>query len=107
MIIIPETPITDLSFSKWNNTIRLDVDDADMGGSFHYYVIPLIPITKDDIETQLETIPALWSSESDEFKSKDGVVLYTMSLFDEDLPEITTEEEVEILYKIITKKDLI
>lgn len=110
MITIPETPITEVSFSKWNNTIRLDVDDAgDTGvsGSFHYYIIPLIPITKDDLENRLETIPALWSSESDEFKSKEGVILYTMRLFDEDLPEITTEEEVEIIYKILTKKDLI
>lgn len=107
MIIIPETPITDVSFSKWNNTIRLDVNDDNTSDSYHYYIIPLIPITKDDIENRLETIPALWSSESDEFKSKEGVILYTMRLFDEDLPEITTEEEVEIIYKIITKKDLI
>ena len=107
MIIIPETPITEVSFSKWNNTIRLDAEDIDNSGPFHYYIIPLIPITKDDLENRLETIPALWSSESDEFKSKEGVILYTMRLFDEDLPEITTEEEVEIIYKIITKKDLI
>jgi hypothetical protein len=29
-----------------------------------------------------------------------------MRLFEEDLPELTTEEEVEILYKILTKKEL-
>jgi hypothetical protein len=29
-----------------------------------------------------------------------------MRLFDEDLPELTSEEEVELLYKILTKKDL-
>jgi hypothetical protein len=27
-------------------------------------------------------------------------------LFDDDLPELTTEEEVEILYEILTKKKL-
>jgi len=54
----------------------------------------------------LESIPSLWSSESTEFESEEGITLYTMRLFDEDMPELTTEEEVEILYKILTKKDL-
>jgi hypothetical protein len=29
-----------------------------------------------------------------------------MRLFDEDLPELTTEEEVEILYKLLTKREI-
>mgnify|MGYP003351593279 CR=1 FL=1 len=43
----------------------------------------------------------MFSSESDEFEdSETGARVFTVRLFDEDLPEITTEEEVEILYKI-------
>ena len=63
-------------------------------------------VTQKELEESLDTIPALWSSESTEFESEEGVTLYTMRLFDEDMPELTTEEEVEILYKILTKKNL-
>jgi hypothetical protein len=81
--------------------------DESLEDSFHYYVIPLLDVSQEELENNLETIPSLWSSESTEFESEEGVTLYTMRLFDEDLPELTTEEEVEILYKILTKKDLI
>ena len=106
MIIVPETPITDISFQKWNPCIRIDLKDDELGESFYYYVIPLMDVTQKELEESLDTIPALWSSESTEFESEEGVALYTMRLFDEDMPELTTEEEVEILYKILTKKDL-
>jgi hypothetical protein len=53
-----------------------------------------------------EYIPALWSSESTEFTNENGEIIYTMRLFDEDLPELTTEEEVEILYKLLTKREI-
>ena len=80
--------------------------DESLDEVFHYYIIPLIDVTQEELENNIETIPSLWSSESTEFESEEGITLYTMRLFDEDMPELTTEEEVEILYKILTKKDL-
>jgi hypothetical protein len=106
MIIVPETPITEVSFTKWNSCMRIEMKDEALDELFHYYVIPLIDVSQKELEESLDTIPALWSSESTEFESEEGVILYTMRLFDEDMPELTTEEEVEILYKILTKKDL-
>ena len=106
MIIVPETPITDVSFTKWNPCIKIEMKDEMLDESFHYYIIPLIDVSQKELEDNLDTIPALWSSESTEFESEEGITLYTMRLFDEDMPELTTEEEVEILYKILTKKDL-
>lgn len=106
MIIVPETPITDVSFAKWNSCIKIEMKDESLNDTFHYYVIPLLDVSPQELEENLESIPSLWSSESTEFESEEGVTLYTMRLFDEDMPELTTEEEVEILYKILTKKDL-
>jgi len=106
MIIVPETPITDVSFTKWNPCIKIEMKDESLEEVFYYYVIPLIDVSQEELENNLETIPSLWSSESTEFESEEGITLYTMRLFDEDLPELTTEEEVEILYKILTKKEL-
>lgn len=103
MVIVPQTPITEASFSKWKSH---RVDETDDNGSYHYYMIPLIDVAEDELE-DIELIPGLFSSESDEFQDDKGNPVYTMRLFEEDLPEITTEEEVEILYKIITKKDLL
>jgi hypothetical protein len=53
----------------------------------------------------IETTPVLFSSYSDEFTDEKGKTVYTIR-FDPQLPEITTEQEVELLYKILTKKDL-
>lgn len=101
---MPQSPITDASFDKWK-AHRIDVEDED--DKFYYYIIPLVDIDEKEIE-DVEGIPALFSSESDEFvDSETGIKLFTMRLFDEDLPELTSEEEVEILYRILTKKDLI
>jgi len=103
MIIVPQTPITDVSFEKWK-AHRIEVDNED--DKFYYYVIPLVDVEESELE-RIETIPALFSSESDEFVDSDtGKSLFTMRLFDEDLPELTSEEEVEILYNILTKKEL-
>lgn len=102
MNIIPQTPITESSFNRWK-CHRLEVEDGE--DSYHYYVIPLIDIDEDEIP-DMQYAPALFSSESDEFKDETGRTIYTIRLFDEDLPEMTTEEEVEILYKILTKKDI-
>jgi hypothetical protein len=102
MIIIPQTPITESSFNRWK-CHRLEVEDGE--DSYHYYVIPLIDIDEDEIP-EMEYAPVLFSSESDAFVGEDGEPVYTIRMFDEDMPEIETEEEVEILYKILTKKDI-
>jgi len=103
MIVVPETPITDNSFDKWK-AHKIEVEDEE--DKFYYYVIPLIDVDEKELQ-DIEGIPALFSSESDEFEdSETGNRIFTMRLFDEDLPEITTEEEVEILYKILTKREL-
>lgn len=104
MIIVPHTPITDASFDKWRSH-RIDVEDDE--DKFYYYIIPLVDVDESELE-RIETIPALFSSESNEFLDSDtGQPAFTMRLFDDDLPEITSEEEVEILYKILTKRDLL
>ena len=103
MIIVPETPITEASFSKWK-CHRIDATD-EIEGNYHYFIIPLVELDEDEIQ-QLDFMPTLFSSASDEFTDENGKPIYTMRLFEDDLPEITTEEEIEILYKIITKKDL-
>ena len=102
MIILPQTPITESSFQKWK-CHRLEVENGE--DSYHYYVIPLIDIDEDEV-SNIEYAPVLFSSESDEFFDENGGAIFTLRLFDEDLPELTTEEEVEILYKILTKKEI-
>jgi hypothetical protein len=102
MIIVPQTPITESSFNRWK-CHRLEVEDGE--DSYHYYVIPLIDIDEDEL-AEMEYAPVLYSSESGEFLDENGSDIYTIRLFDEDMPEIETEEEVEILYKILTKKDI-
>ena len=103
MIIAPQTPITDSSFNKWK-AHKIEVEDED--DKFYYYVVPLIDVDEEEIK-RIEEIPAMFSSESDEFVDSDtGDKLFTVRLFDEDLPELTSEEEVEILYRILTKKEL-
>jgi hypothetical protein len=103
MVIVPQTPITEASFERWKSH-RIDVSDENE--SYFYYIIPLIEVGEDEIN-DIESVPALFSSESDEFTDADGNPLFTMRLFDEDLPELTSEEEVEILYQILTKRDLL
>lgn len=102
MIIIPQTPITDASFDKWKSH-RVDVTDD--GESYYYYVIPLVDIDENELK-DIEMLPTIFSSESDEFADEQGNSIFTCRLFDDDLPELTSEEEVEILYKILTKKEL-
>lgn len=102
MIVLPQTPITENSFNRWK-CHRLDVENGI--DAYHYYVIPLIDMDEDELDN-LEYAPVLFSSESDEFTDDNGNTIYTVRLFDEDLPELTSEEEVEILYEILTKKKL-
>ena len=103
MIIVPQTPITDSTFDKWK-AHKIEVEEEDE--KFYYYVVPLVDVDEREIE-DVEGIPALFSSESDEFTDEEGNRIFTMRLFDDDLPELTSEEEVEILYRILTKRDII
>lgn len=104
MIILNETPITESSFDKWK-AHRIDVEEGEE--SYYYFVIPLVDVDEAELE-HVEEIPALFSSESDNFiDSETGKPVFTMRMFDDDLPELTSEEEVEILYRILTKKDLL
>lgn len=103
MILIPQTPITDNSFNKWK-AHKIDVEDDEE--KYYYYIIPFIDVDEEEIK-DVEAIPALFSSDSDEFvDAETGTRMFTVRLFDEDLPELTSEEEVEILYKILTKREL-
>ena len=74
--------------------------------NFNYYIIPLVDVDENEMKN-LETLPTLFSSESDMYADDNDNPIFTMRLFDDDLPELTTEEEVEILYKLLTKKDLL
>jgi hypothetical protein len=104
MIILPQTPITDASFERWK-CHRMEIEEED--GKFYYYIIPLIDIGEDEVQTTLiDEVPAMFSSVSDEFEDDNGNALYTVRLFDADMPELTSEEEVEILYQILTKKEI-
>lgn len=103
MIILNETPITDASFDKWK-AHRIDVEEGE--DSFYYYVIPLIDVDEKELES-VEEIPALFSSESDNFIGEDNQVIFTIRMYDDDLPELTSEEEVELLYRLLTKKDIL
>jgi hypothetical protein len=105
MIIVPETPITEASFQKWK-CHRMDFTDDILEDSFYCYVIPLIDTSEEEMNDMRESVPALWSSESTEFTDENGETIYTMRLFNDDLPELTTEEEVEILYKLLTKREI-
>lgn len=102
MVIINQTQITESTFEKWKSH-KVDVDED--GEQYSYYVIPLIDVDEFNVN-MLDTIPALYSSYSDEFTDEKGNTVYTIR-FDTQLPEITTEQEVELLYKILTKKSLI
>jgi hypothetical protein len=102
MVILNQTQITESTFTKWRSH-KVDVEDD--GEAYFYYVIPLIDVDQFNVD-MLETIPALYSSYSDEFTDDNGNTVFTIR-FDTQLPEITTEQEVELLYKILTKKSLI
>lgn len=101
MIIVNETPITEKSFEKWK-AHKIHVNEKDE--NYSYYVIPLIEITNID-EQILESIPALYSSYDDEFLDDKGNTVFTVRL-DTQLPDMTSEQQVELLYNILTKKNL-
>ncbi len=102
MIILPQTPITEASFERWK-CHRMEIEEED--AKFYYYIIPLMDVDEEEIKN-IEEVPALFSSVSDEFEDDKGNPVYTIRLFDADMPELTSEEEVEILYQILTKKEI-
>ena len=106
MITVPQTPITEASFRKWK-CFKAEINDAEVEGDFWYWIIPLVDIDEETFFAMDDVYPHLWSSENGEFTDDNGNEVYSMFLFDDDLPALTTEEEVEILYKLLTKKDLI
>jgi len=103
MLTFPKTPITDSSFKKWN-AIKSEEESED-GSRYHYYIIPLPNNWDNDASAR----PALLSTASDECNIigvKKGE--YKISVFDYgELPLLETEEEVELLYKIVTQQDLV
>ena len=97
MITMPQTPITDHSFKKWG-AIKIEENDGE--SDFYYWILPL-PLNDD-----MNDRPTLISIASDEWKNMDlNEGEYLVTLFD-NLPMLETEEEIELLYKILTKENL-
>jgi len=98
MITMPQTPITDHSFKKWG-AIKIEENDED--SDYYYWILPL-PLDDYDMHDR----PTLISIASDEWKNMDlNEGEYLVTLFD-NLPMLETEEEIELLYKILTKENL-
>jgi hypothetical protein len=98
MITMPQTPITDHSFKKWGAT---KIEENDGESDFYYWILPL-PLEDDDVSDR----PTLISIASDEWKNMElNEGEYLVTLFD-NLPMLETEEEIELLYKILTKENL-
>ncbi len=102
MITMPQTSITDHSFKKWN---AIRVEETDGENEYYYWIIPM----PNDNDMDVSEKPTLISTADDEWKNLDlDEGQYLVSLFDHyELPMIETEEEVELLYKILTKENLI
>jgi hypothetical protein len=98
MITMPQTPITDYSFKKWG---AIKIEESDEDSDFYYWILPL-PKNDEDMHDR----PTLISIASDEWKAMDlNEGEYLVTLFD-NLPMLETEEEIELLYKILTKENL-
>jgi hypothetical protein len=93
MLTFPKTPITDSSFKKWS-AIKYEEENEEDGSTYHYYIIPL----PNDWDNDASSRPALLSTASE----------YKISVFDYgELPLLETEEDVELLYKIVTQQELV
>ena len=98
MITMPQTPITDHSFKRWG---AIRIEETDGASEYYYWILPL-PKEDDDVSNR----PTLISIASDDWKAmgvNEGE--YLVTLFD-NLPMLETEEEIELLYKILTKENL-
>jgi hypothetical protein len=104
MLTFPKTPITDASFRKWN-AIKHEEESEETGEIYHYYILPL----PNNWDGDMSARPALLSTASDEYNIigvKKGE--YKISVFDYgELPLLETEEDVELLYKIVTQENLV
>jgi hypothetical protein len=99
MITMPQSPITDHSFKKWG---AIRVEESDGESEYYYWIIPIPKLEEFDVSER----PTLISTANDEWKNmeiKEGE--YLISLF-ENVPMMETEEEIELLYKILTKQNL-
>ena len=110
MVTIPQTPITDASFRKWK-CFKVDIkddeiEDGETIGEYWYWIIPLVDADESHFLKVEDYYPHMWSSENGEFMDDDGNPVYSVFMFDDDLPALTTEEEVEIVYQILTKREL-
>jgi hypothetical protein len=106
MVTIPQTPITEASFSKWK-CFKVDIkdDESELENTF-YWIIPLVEVQEESFIESDDYYPHLWSSEPGEFIDDYGNEVYSVFVFDDDLPALTTEEEVEILYQLLTKRSI-
>lgn len=101
MITIPQTPITDLSFKKWG---LKKIKELDEDVEYYYYVIPLPKhnYPNNDMKPFLITSA---NDEAKEFGLENGQ--FAVRLFEiGELPPLKTEQEVELLYYLLTKENL-
>lgn len=99
MITMPQTPITDHSFKKWG---AIKIEESDDESEYYYWIIPIPKLDGDDVSER----PTLISIANDEWKAMDiPEGQYLVTLFD-NLPMLETEEQIELLYKILTKENL-
>jgi hypothetical protein len=68
MIILPQTVITDSSFDRWKSH-RIEVNNK--FEKYYYHTIPLIDVGANEIE-QIDSVPIIISSASDEYLDSDG-----------------------------------
>ena len=97
MITMPQTPITDYSFKKWG---AIKIEETDEVEPYYYWILPI------PIDENIPDRPTLVSTTNDEWKIMEiNKGQYLVTLFDT-LPMLETEEDVELLYKILTKENL-
>ena len=99
-IIFPLTPITEDTFERqgWEMIVDKDTD----GDEYYYFVLPL---PKDNPD---ENCPVLISSCNDDYEEL-GIVKGEYFVELEDLFGLglcTSEEEIEILYRALTKQEI-
>ena len=106
-IEFPFIPITEKTFERqgWEKITETEHEDEEDGGessTFSYYILPL---PKDNPEDEA---PVLISNADDEYSQlglkKGEFVVEIADFFG--LGLCTTEEELEILYRALTKMDL-
>ena len=106
MIDFPLTPITEETFERqgWEKIIDNDTQNGLDGDSDEYYYF-ILPLPKDNPD---ENVPVLISSCNDEYQElglkKGHYFVEIENMFGLGLS--TSEEEIEILYRALTKLEL-